>query len=244
VTRAIAFVDLDDSLFQTWGKCEFKEGLAVAAVGRDGKPRSYMTPGQGWLLGTLLAQADVIPATARNRESLGRVRIDFRHGAIMDFGGAITGPGDRLDEEWLARMGEEAKRLGPVLEEALAMAGRLIKSQKLSSSARVIEDFGVPFYLSAKTRNRDLSELAFLAKELKTQNYPDCGVFLNGNNLVLKPNYLDKGFAVERFLDKHVPGDRKDAFVLGIGDSLTDSGFLRACDYKIVPGGSQLGRRI
>ena len=76
--RAIALVDLDDTLFQTLRKCPPDvpaERLVPLGFARDGSPLSYATPRQLNLLEWLAESAWLVPVTARSREALMRARI-------------------------------------------------------------------------------------------------------------------------------------------------------------------------
>jgi hypothetical protein len=60
----------------------------------------------------------------------------------------------------------------------------------------------------------------------------------NGNNLSLVPQFLGKECAVRYVVEKHL-GD-EPIWTIGIGDSVTDAGFLREYDFAITPGESQI----
>jgi hydroxymethylpyrimidine pyrophosphatase-like HAD family hydrolase len=248
----VVFLDLDDTIFQTYRKCGTDRFLAVGAVGKDGQPMSFMTAGQKYLLDEIFKQARLIPATARNLGSFARVRLSFTSGAILDFGGLIIAPDGRLDEKWLEIQSSLAYKAEPFLEQALAAAKNFIEEKALDCRVKIVFDAGLPFYLMAKSRSQNisnqnlsgqnLSNLEYLYEKLKDSFYGQGIINLNGNNLTLRPNYLDKAKAVEFFIQNHLPEKREELVLFGFGDSLSDLGFLRLCDFMIIPSNSQLGQ--
>ena len=243
MTRVVVLCDLDDTLFQTVGKCRGSSDLTVAALDRQGRPLSFMTPPQRILFGELLRDAWVVPATARSREAYGRVALPFGHGAIVDFGGLILTPDGGIDQAWWSVTAPQALLAKPLLEEVLAKALEMTERGRLSARARLVVDDELPFYVVVKTEPDRLEELDLLAGELKSLFGEAATVHLNGNNLAVLPPYLDKGPAAAHFLKTHVPFERSAYLLLGLGDSLSDLGFLDLCDFRMVPASSQLGRR-
>jgi hypothetical protein len=239
-------LDLDDSILQTRRK---KDGdkLIPAAFGKDGEPLSFMTPAQAFLVETLSRDFDLIPVTARNRDSFLRVKISFKHGAILNFGGTILKPSGETDKAWLNQISPKAGKANSLLQDALSAGNRLKEEKKLKAKLRIIGDDGLSFYLVAKTEHDRLDELSYLKKELEKDFSSEAIVFLNGNNLSLMPKYLDKGPATEYFIKTYLlsgAAERDELIILGLGDSFSDAGFLALCDYQIIPQGSQLGSLI
>ena len=110
LVRAIALVDLDDTLFQTLGKCPPDvpaEALVPIGYARDGAPLSYATPRQLSFLSWLSDSTLLVPVTARSRDALDRVRISWTC-AICAHGGVILDADGGSDSRWHARMAAEA----------------------------------------------------------------------------------------------------------------------------------------
>jgi hypothetical protein len=237
-------MDLDGTIFQTRRKREGSR-LTAAADGPDGKPLSFMTPPQGFLLGELLKEAITVPVTARNMASYGRVRLKFTAGAILDFGGLILLPSGEIDRSWLSAMKEKTEQSSGLLAEAFAFCQAFILKHKLCARVRLLGDAGLTFYLIVKTEINLLQELDLLYKELRINFSEGVRIYLNDNNLSLLPDYLDKGPAVSYFIDTLLISDgnmkREDLLLIGLGDSLSDKGFLKLCDYVVIPSESQLG---
>jgi hydroxymethylpyrimidine pyrophosphatase-like HAD family hydrolase len=237
----LALVDLDDSLFQSLGKCRSTDSLTPAALDRKGEPLSFMEGSQR-LLWDLLAKAVVVPVTARNLSSLRRVSLKFKAGAIVSFGGLIVRPDGAIDQQWRDEISPKALRARDFLAEAWALTKSLIKVHRLAARVKIISDDSLDFFLVVKTAPAKLRELNFLRDEL-TQAYPNLGrIFLNGHNLSLLPNYLGKAKAVQYFIQRLWEPDGDERLVLGLGDSLADREFLALCDYILTPSRGQLAK--
>jgi hypothetical protein len=212
-------------------------------MSREGEPLSFQGSHQRILLSLLLEKALVIPVTARNMESFKRVHLNFTQGAILSYGAVILDPLGQVDETWREIIWPKAKRDKQFLRSVLNLANSLVKKESLAARVRLVSDFGLDFYLMAKTEPDKLPELTFLATQLAERF--EAKVFLNGNNLAFLPGWLDKGVAAQYFLDNHTPlpaRSSSERLILGLGDSLADLGFLALCDYIMTPNQSQLAQ--
>lgn len=235
--RPLCFVDLDDTLFQTRRKCDNLGELWPAAFLRDGSPHSFMDSRQRWLFESLLANATVIPTTARNSEAFSRVRLPFVGPAVLDHGGVIV-EGNRPDGAWHALMAPNCAAAADPLRELTSR----MRAFRHDVRAWVVEDFGLPFYAVAKHSDADeviLDRLftdcvqGFLATHHGFREYR------SGNNLAVLPEFLDKAHAVRHLIDCwRARGD--DLVTWAIGDSRSDARFIALCDFAIVPRGTQL----
>lgn len=237
--QIIAFLDLDDTLFQTLPKCHVQDGLRPAAFARDGSALSFMTPRQHRLFETLNSIATVIPVTARNLDAFQRVDLPFSSFAILDFGGVILHPDRTPDPEWLAQVRPLAAEAEPGLTNLLERCQGFIERRRLGVRARLIRDLEMPLYVVMKHPEGDTAALDAIRQDfLAAQNLRDYFIHHNDNNLSIVPDFLGKQHAVRHLLE-HQIGD--DVLTLGIGDSSTDIPFMRLCDYALSPRGSQLG---
>ncbi|MDR1872563.1 MAG: hypothetical protein LBS60_11705 [Deltaproteobacteria bacterium] len=241
--KAAIFMDLDDTIFQTSRKIGLKNDLTVGAFGPNGEPLSFLTPSQVALLGLFRQVATVIPTTARNRESFGRVRLKFAHGAILNFGGLILDPQNEVDWKWYERTKPLTLAANNLLTESLALTTQEIHNLQFFARARIISDCDLPFYLVVKTKPERLFELEVLRDLLARRFKNEANIYLNDNNLALLPKFLDKKYAVEYFVDTYLRNESDDLLLFGMGDSFSDLGFLNLCDYQLIPSASQLGRR-
>jgi hypothetical protein len=237
--RAIALVDLDDTLFQTLGKCPpdvAPEALHPLGYATDGSPLSYATPRQLSFLSWISDSTLLVPVTARSRNALERVRIAWTS-AICAHGGMILDGRGGSDPLWRARMAAEAKAHSASLA---ALCGR-VRSEARGAPVRVrvLEEDEVPLYVLAKHSEGDSEALAAVIDRVVPEVPAGWTVHRNGNNAAFLPPFLGKEHAVA-FLLPELRRRHPDAPVIGIGDSLTDAPFMQLCDYAMMPTGSQL----
>jgi hypothetical protein len=238
--RAIALVDLDDTLFQTLGKCPPDvpaEALAPIGYARDGAPLSYATPRQMSFLAWLSDSTLLVPVTARSRDALDRVRIDWTR-AVCAHGGLILDGEGGPDPRWHARMAAEAQAHAG----SLAALSRQVMDEagEAPLRVRVLEEDGVALYVLAKHPDGDAEALAAVIGRVAPDVPAGWTVHLNGNNAAFLPPFLGKQHAVA-FLLPELRRQYPQAPVIGIGDSLTDAPFMALCDFAMMPSGSQLG---
>lgn len=239
--RAIALVDLDDTLFQTLRKCPpdiAREALAPVGYARDGTPLSYATPRQQSLIAWLSETSWLVPVTARSRDALERVRIRFE-AAICAHGGMVIGEDGAPDAEWAARIAREAAPHQPVLE-TLAEA---VRREDRALSVRILAEDGPGLYLLVKHLGWDEEALGRAVDNVRALVPDDWTIHLNGNNVALMPPFLGKRHAVAALLPR-LRARHPAAPVIGIGDSLTDAPFMALCDFAMMPRGSQLSAAV
>jgi hydroxymethylpyrimidine pyrophosphatase-like HAD family hydrolase len=239
--RPYVFLDLDDTLFQTRPKCPDGAELHVAASDPEGRPNSFMTGKQRALFTWLDESAVVIPTTGRNQSAFRRVHLPFRHGAILNFGGTILDQEGAIDARWHGRIHEELAPQAAELAEARDQIEAFCRRQAIEARARVIGDFGLDLYVVVKHAHGDVDALTRVQREHVRPRTDETRfrIHLNGNNLSIVPRGVTKERAIRYLLEGRLatPGG---ALTIGIGDSLTDAPFLLACDFGLLPRGSQL----
>ena len=234
-----AFLDLDDTLFQTLPKCPPEQPHRNAAYRKDGAPLSFMTDRQARLFELLDAHAIVIPVTARNLDALRRVHLPFRSMSILDFGGVILERDGNPDRDWDAVIRPQARAAAAELETLLASVSEFSRRHQLGIHARIVGDFDMPLYVVIKHPDGDTSALDQIRCEsLAGIDSTRFFVHANGNNLSVVPRFLGKEQAVRHVLERRLPGGPR--LTIGVGDSLSDVPFLRLCDFLLAPGNSQL----
>jgi hypothetical protein len=240
--RALALVDLDDTLFQTLRKCPPDvpaERLLPIGFDRDGAALSYATPRQASFLAWLSETALLIPVTARSRDALERVRIPWER-AICAHGGVILNDRNSPDAAWRSYVEGEARACTASLE---ALEARVLEEGAGQQvAARILREEGTPLYLLVKHKDGDAAILAETIGRVSREVPPGWTVHSNGNNAAFLPPYLGKHRAVEWLLPE-LRRRYPDSPILGIGDSLTDAPYMRLCDFAVIPARSQLGER-
>ncbi len=236
----LILADLDDSLFQTRGKCGDWPDNRLRPMSRlvDGAPSGYATPPQQGLL-AWLAHGDIVPVTARSRDVLARVDI-AQAPAICANGGCILTAEGTPDPVWhtrleaLAAAGTPPAALYPQLTAALDSA---------AFRHWIVSEEGLDLYIVIKSNLGDVPALTQLEESLKAQLPQGWRIHANGNNLAFLPPWLSKRAAVRYWLDA-VRRDTPERLVVGIGDSWSDAGFLDLCHMAMIPTQAQLWQHI
>lgn len=234
MTCPIVFADLDDTLFQTARKMAAPKGPARLAAEATNGQHSYMTPAQDALVRWLAATTRLIPVTARSTEATARVRIPFADHRVCSNGAVILGPDGRADPGWQTRVDEVCAVAAGGLAALMARAGELQREAR--TRFWLVEEAGRPVYFCLKSNGPE-TWIDGLEGPLAEAAGPGFARHRNGNNLSFTPAGISKRAAVVHLRERLDPGG--EAPVLGIGDSLTDLPFLRACDMMVLPAASQ-----
>jgi hydroxymethylpyrimidine pyrophosphatase-like HAD family hydrolase len=242
--KKFLFVDLDDTLFQTPGKCPSETDLRPVAYLQDGSACSFSTPRQRAFFELMAREMTLIPTTARNHDALSRVDLTFSSHAIIDYGGVVLTPDRTPDGEWLALMRADMALALDGLKEAMEVIDRYSTKAGFKGKARLVEDYGTPFYIVVKDPDKQAERLAQIEREVLL-DWVASGVgqnfylHRNSNNLAVLPKTLNKARAVQ-YLRQQLQVEHGEIMTLGMGDSQCDARFMAACDYAIVPRGTQL----
>ncbi|HDJ1438613.1 TPA: hypothetical protein PPN70_001022 [Serratia rubidaea] len=249
MNKPVVLSDLDDTLFQTRRKMVgelAQQPFRTAALDKDLHPRSFMNEEQSMLVDWLLAQAELIPVTARGTEEISRVTIPFRSWSITTHGAVILTPDGAPDQEWQAMM---LQNLAPYRERLLSMQQsitRMMATAGINAWARLnVEYDNTPIYLVMKHRDSaHLDELYSMADDL-AQRFSTEGFYIhrNGNNVAWVPQPVEKGLAATWLLDK-LRAERGVFPVIGLGDSLSDHRFMKLCSWFAIPHQSQFADAI
>ncbi|MBU2712502.1 HAD family hydrolase [Zooshikella harenae] len=238
----VVFTDIDDTVIQTERKCSASDNLYPGAVNREGKVISFYTEQQHKLL-NLFNGGVLIPVTGRNYAALCRTKLDFKHEIIINHGALVLNSNHMLDEAWYQQISPELSTWRVQLAEWAKDVQLIISEHKLPLRVKVIEDFNVSCYVSIKVDNKQnkiedfLSQLAPVVNAVNS--HQETLVHINGSNMALLPPYASKANAVTFLKQKYQAIDSHTLFV-GAGDSLSDLGFMKACDYLLVPKCSQI----
>lgn len=241
--KKFLFVDLDDTLFQTPGKCGKEQDLRPAAYLKDGAACSFTTARQRAFFALMQSDMTLIPTTARNRDALSRVDLPFSSYSIIDYGGVVLEPDGTVDPVWLALMQADMAQALVGLRQVMQIIDDYSASVGLKGRARLIEDCATPFYIVLKDPEKIAERLEQVEREAVAPWIATAGkdflIHRNGNNLAVLPKALNKARAVA-YLRQRLEAEHGDIMTFGMGDSKTDARFMAACDYAIIPNGTQL----
>ena len=239
--RAIAFVDLDDTLFQTIRKCPPDvphDALTAVGFAKDGAALSYATPRQMAFIAWLTETTVFVPVTARGLDALRRVRIPFA-AAVCAHGGVVLGDDGEPDAAWALHVADQAAAHAPMLAAIAEAVTHSAATLRTPLSVRILSEGPIGLYVLVKHPNAIDAELNAVVDAMLGVVPVGWTIHRNGNNVAIMPPYLGKAHAVAHIL----PGLRArypDAPTLGIGDSLTDAPYMALCDFAMTPTGSQL----
>jgi hypothetical protein len=239
--RPIIFLDLDDTIFQTQRKSPISGDLHPVGFSKDGTPHSFMTSKQMQLFDGLRRWGELIPITARNWDSFKRVRLPFDSWSVLNFGGLILQPNREPEPTWMNTVQQLEIEWTPLLKTEFEWITTFIQTHSLRLLPRYVRDMDLNFSLVVKDPEQSDVMIDPLEGALKKrlENSP-FWVHRNGNNLSVIPRQIRKECGVT-YLSKHLPGFG-ERLTIGIGDSVSDFGFLQACDFGMFPSGSQLAR--
>lgn len=268
MTKAVVLADLDDTLFQTRRKIPAhpERGLRAVSALEDGTPSGWATPVQQALL-ALFDGCLVVPVTARGTAALARVDLPAAP-AVCANGGRIVRADGTTDRDWHAHLVARGASAGASVEDVFAALDAACRA--LDVRRWVVAEDGLGLYAVVKANlagpggTGGVDRLASGGANGATSGGPDGGahavppalralldgpvpallpggwrVHVNGNNLSLSPPWLAKRDAVAYLLPR-LTADHPDVPVIGIGDSLSDAGFMDLCHYAMAPTGSQL----
>jgi hydroxymethylpyrimidine pyrophosphatase-like HAD family hydrolase len=234
--KALFFTDCDDTLFKTARKIEEVklEECEVASTLEDGRPSGYRTPRLKFLQNLMSAQ-EVVPVTARSVKVLARCDVP-QIPSVCSNGGIIIGADGNPDPDWQSKI---RNHIGDG-KEIRDIYSRL--SERTDSNFRhwIVEEYGDPMYLCFKhnIHEKHLDSLHDYMKE--TDVLPEgWKIHKNSNNIAILPSWISKRKAVRYLIDK-VRNTEPNRLIIGVGDSLSDLGFMEECDFSMFPNSSQI----
>ncbi len=233
MNKILLFLDLDDTLFQTQRK---KPQGSIPAT-HNVSTLSYMTEAQQalWQLFHEHPHALIIPVTARDQRQYHNTFLSQEakiQTAVLYFSGLILHQG-QPDPHWQAHIKTAYDALDTSIEQLYQQLQKNLSTQEHSQFNTSCSDH---YYVTIKAQQdcpKALRDSVFQRiRGLLPQGY---FVHENDRALSLLPKCLDKRHAVEYLIEQHQP-----TLTLGAGDSLTDWGFMQACDFRLIPKQTQL----
>lgn len=239
--KPLFLTDCDDTLFMTARKIK-DVGLdqcEIASTLTDGSASGYRTP-RLMDLRTLMETGDVVPVTARSRDVLARCEVP-QAPAICSNGGVIVGYDGEVDSQWheliVGHVGD-GKAIRDIHERVARMAGEGFRHW-------TVDEAEVPLYIVFKSNASDDDAVAHLALHIDDDGILPDGwrIHVNGNNLALMPPWISKRAAARHLLAR-IRAETPQRLVIGVGDSVSDLGFMEECDFAMHPTASQIGRHL
>lgn len=237
--RVVAFVDLDDSLFQTAAKAPCGGQLTVRAVDRAGAPLSFATPAQEALFSWLQQTGTIVPVTGRTDDALERVLLPFSSYRITHHGAMLRGADRQPTAAWQERIRPELEGAQNTLLAVAAAVEARLSNWRVRLTTHHAE--GLITYLSVKLENPEgIFPVAEWEEELRpfARDAGPCQWLVHGRQAAVLPRSVGKREAVT-IVQEELRAQSPHLF-LGLGDSLSDGPFLRTCDFCLTPAGSEI----
>lgn len=235
--KPLFLTDIDDTLITTARKItDFSlDECEPASTLEDGSISGYRTP-KLKALQNMMAMGDVVPVTARSKTVLARCEIQ-QAPAIVSNGGSIILTDGKADPEWrkkiLEKIGDGAEIDG-VLQHVATTGGQDFRNW-------IVREDDLPIYVVAKSMSSDAKAVRELGEQIQL---PDgWRLHINGNNLAATPSHISKRAAARYFLEK-IRKETPNRLVIGMGDSLSDLGFMAECDFAMYPKSSQINAQL
>lgn len=238
--KPLFLTDCDDTLFKTARKISDAalDECEVASTLTDGSASGYRTPRLQYLR-TLMENGDVVPVTARSRDVLARCSVP-QAPAICSNGGVIVREDGKIDAEWhatIVRHVGDGSLIREIHERAAHIAGDGFRHW-------TVDEEGIPLYIVLKSNASDEAAVARTAADIDDEGLPEgWRIHVNGNNLALMPPWISKRAAARHLLAR-IRSETPHRLVIGVGDSVSDLGFMEECDFAMHPTDSQIGRHL
>lgn len=241
----ILFTDLDDTLFSTARKRTPTDEFTLASVLKDGASSGWQSPQQQAFLKLWQDNAHIIPVTARNHDAFSRVRLTFDSYAIINHGGVILDANGQPEPTWQAQQLQHSNNTTDWLQAQQTHLLAIAKQLNADIRIKINHDHDLNLYVLLKSNTDDeamVQKIADSYQELHKNELQEVGyLHINANNLAVLPNWLAKAHAVN-YLKNKLFSDQA-CLTIGCGDSLSDLGFMQACDFWIAPSASQISQQ-
>lgn len=232
----LVFTDLDDTIMSTARKQAALETCTPASVTKEGITSGWQNPKQAALWTWLQSFGEVVPVTARTRDSLARVSLPFSDHAIWCHGASVQISGQE-DAGWHAQSQALFADMHSVWPKIQAATESLPSFAGARFSQVNDPDFGptqLDIMLPGVSKNADF--LSQIAQDI-------CGdrawMHVQYDRLTLLPEGIRKERAVAHMIDILRP-----MMSIGVGDSLSDVPFIGVCDVAVMPTASFVFRQF
>lgn len=244
--KTVVFTDLDETLLRSSRRGDPGNEDILAAVDKEGKAISYQSQKQLALYQLVRTTDRLIAVTGRSAAAYERVRIPFVHEAIVHHGAMILNQSGQPEIEYAKQVHDDLCNSSQILENQWKHVQRMIS--QMSAPLRIYRQMldEKTIEVCVKHINPNESSLGQPGTNIfDSWNIlgDEVRVHWNGNNLALLPRRVDKLRAVS-WLREHLEARIGPFLSIAAGDSNTDHPFMSACDYYIVPSGSQIDDQL
>lgn len=244
-SKVICFSDIDDTLTNSKRKL-VGEAYLVGSVDLDGQPNCFMNQKQSILFNWLNETTELIAVTARSsRNFLNQVKLPFKSYVITSHGSVIFDENKEVLQSYKDLMISSYEKNKSSYTESMSNLKEYLKpfiscgKLKLSESL----EYDIPLIPVIKIcKGVDevlLSHVLIKIRDAKIFSDELYYIHFNGNNLAFIPKFISKEIAVDYLLD-NVLDNVENRPKIGLGDSVTDLGFMMKCDMAALPTKSQI----
>jgi hypothetical protein len=231
--------DLDGTLFQ---RTRVPEAVPATWKPADPpEPSSWMPMERHALLAGLAERFAIVPVTARDQGSYGRVRIDgipLQSGAVLTNGAVLLRPGSMTpDPVWDEEMAAKLTPWADGLAEVAAILDE--RGAGLVRARLVFGNTGHAAYLVAKAEHDFWTAEAGLVLRQAIAHFPG-RVAEHGRELQVLPPPVSKAAGVDAFMARYAGGR---APLLALGDMPEDAPFMERAAFMAAPPGSRLAEK-
>jgi len=228
----IFFTDLDNTMIYSYKHDIGPDTLDVELY--QGRNISFVTAKSHQYLKQVRDKMQVVPVTTRTIEQYERIDLkvgNFEHALVCN-GGILLENGKRVDkwyQESLAMIEESVETLHKAIEV-------LENDARRTFEVRFIEKLFV--FTKCDEPEQVVEELKVLLNPsenaCEAENTSVVDVFNNGTKVYVVPRILNKGRAVERFVEwKNADSE----IIIAAGDSEFDISMLKVADHGLAPDG-------
>jgi len=240
---SLVFADIDGTLMETSPGPAMADLCVVGAWDNAGHVIAVRRERHEALITMLGAAHALIPVTGRSVGALGRVNWNFNSYAVAHHGAVVLQPNRERDSEFEESIRSSLDAAQAILDTAyhdtlvlVERSGALLRVSRQLVAGRTVE----VCVKSTQVTADGLGPEADVIEEC-WQASPGIRIHRNGNNLAMLPLTITKERAME-WVVQRIESQIGPCVRFGVGDSLTDLGFMRRCDFFIVPAGSQIDR--
>lgn len=231
----LVFTDVDDTLMTTGRKVAPELRVATGALGKSGKPFSFMTQAHLDLYERLCSMSEQLPiaVTARDHKGLERVQLKFNTQAVVDFGATVINDRGEVCHLWDAQMTQQQDK--GLEQQIYRLVDRVLLNVDVESYEIRRNPQGLLAFINLRSEDKaQYSALeSVIARAMdRAQLRPHVVLHRTGRDIAIMPAYINKGAAVRHIVAMN---GWENHTRIGCADSLSDVSFLKHMHFSVVP---------